>query len=73
MTSEHDHHRIQALDGTNYSTWSDEMKAYLRSKGLWHLVDGKELHSTTDTTEQSTWNAKQDKAAGEIMLHIAPD
>ena len=51
MTSEHHHHRIQALDGTNYTTWSDEMKAYLRSKGLWHLVDGKELHSTTDITE----------------------
>ena len=34
MTSEHHHHRIQALDGTNYSTWSDEMKAYLCSKGL---------------------------------------
>ena len=49
------------------------MKAYLRSKGLWHLVDGGELRSTTDATEQSTWDAKQDKAAGEIMLHIAPD
>ena len=41
MSSEQNH-RIKPLNGLNYSTWSEEMKALLRSKGLWRLVNGKE-------------------------------
>jgi len=42
MVSERHTHHIQPLNGNNYTTWSKEMKALLHSKGLWHLVDGKE-------------------------------
>ena len=73
MSSEHQthSHRIQALTGTNYITWSEEMKALFRSKGLWQLVDGKEPHPTTAGPDQT--DIKQDRAAGELMLNIAPD
>ncbi|KAI9573971.1 hypothetical protein HD554DRAFT_2166810 [Boletus coccyginus] len=37
MASEQHNHCIQPLNGNNYTTWSKEMKALLRSKGLWHL------------------------------------
>ncbi|KAF9242397.1 hypothetical protein BU15DRAFT_44056, partial [Melanogaster broomeanus] len=71
MSSEQSH-RIKALNATNYSTWSDEMKALLRSKGLWRLVVGTEARPS-DAAAQPAWDAKQDKAAGELMLNLEPD
>ena len=75
MSSKHQQHshRIQPLNGMNYITWSEEMKALFCLKGLWRLVDGKETHPTTAGPEQTTWDIKQDRAAGELMLNIAPD
>ena len=73
MASDHHSHRISPLIGTNYTTWSEEMKALLRSKGLWRLVDGKDIRPTSAGADQDAWDIKQDKAAGEIMLNIAPD
>ncbi|KIJ15292.1 hypothetical protein PAXINDRAFT_77406, partial [Paxillus involutus ATCC 200175] len=62
MSTEHSHH-IQALSGTNYSTWAKEMKALLRSKGLWMLVNGRETRPSAAGEEQTKWGLKQDKAA----------
>ena len=59
-------HRIQPLNGNNYPTGSEEMKALLRSKGLWRLVDGKETRPSTPAKEQ-------DRAAGELMLNLMLD
>jgi len=73
MVSESQNHRIQPLNGNNYTTWSKEMKALLHSKGLWRLIDGKEKHPTTGDKEQESWDIKQDKAAGELMLNLMPD
>ena len=75
MSSEHQTHlhRIQALTETNHITWSEEMKALFRSKGLWWLVDGKEPHPTTASPDQTAWDIKQDRAAGELMFNIAPN
>jgi len=73
MVSESQNHRILPLNGNNYNTWSEEMKALLCSKGLWHLVDGKEKRPTTGDKEQECWDIKQDKAAGELMLNLMPD
>ena len=75
MSSEHQTHLhcVQALTGTNYITWSEEMKALFRSKGLWQLVDAKEPCPTTAGPDQTAWDIKQDRAAGELMLNIAPD
>ena len=49
------------------------MKALFRLKGLWRLVDGKETYPTTVGPDQTAWDIKQDRAAGELMLNIAPD
>jgi hypothetical protein len=49
------------------------MKALLRSKGLWRLVDGKEMRPSTPAKEQEAWDIKQDRAAGELMLNLMPD
>ncbi|KAF8833329.1 hypothetical protein BDN67DRAFT_870073, partial [Paxillus ammoniavirescens] len=65
-------HRIQALSGTNYTTWAEEMKALLRSKGLWMLVDGRETRPSAVGEEQTKWDLKQDKAAGQLMLNLHP-
>ena len=73
MVSESQSHRIQPLNGNNYTTWSEEMKALLCSKGLWRLVDGKEKRPTTSDKEQESWDIKQDKAAGELMLNLMLD
>jgi hypothetical protein len=42
------------------------MKAYLRVKGLWLLVNGTEIRHKTDTDAQAKWDVKADKAAGEL-------
>ena len=49
------------------------MKALFCSKDLWRLVDGKKPRPTTAGPEQTAWDIKQDRAAGELMLNIAPD
>ncbi|KIK29646.1 hypothetical protein PISMIDRAFT_89024 [Pisolithus microcarpus 441] len=72
MSSDQTPH-IKPLNGTNYSTWSEEMKALLHSKGLWRLVSGTEAHPTAAGDDQDKWDAKADKAAGEIMLALEAD
>lgn len=49
------------------------MKALLRSKGLWRLVSGTEARPTAAGDDQDKWDAKADKAAGEIMLALEAD
>ncbi|KAG2076118.1 hypothetical protein BDR04DRAFT_1004513, partial [Suillus decipiens] len=50
------------------------MKAYLRTKGLWLLVSGKESRPpASEPEEQAKWDQKQDKAAGELFLHCSAD
>ncbi|KAG2107643.1 uncharacterized protein F5147DRAFT_802110 [Suillus discolor] len=62
------------LTEANYSTWKGEMKAYLRTKGLWLLVSGKETCPPASLAEeQAKWDQKQDKAAGELFLHCSAD
>ena len=61
-------HSVTKLTSTNYATWKGEMKAYLRVKGLWLLVNGTEKRHDKDTDAQAKWDAKADKAAGELYL-----
>jgi len=44
------------------------MKAYLRVKGLWVLVNDTEAHHKIDIDAQAKWDVKADKAAGELYL-----
>src|SRR6201746_1997485 len=59
---------VTKLTSSNYATWKGEMKAYLRVKGLWLLVNGSETRPTSDTDAQVKWDVKADKAAGELYL-----
>ncbi|OJA21046.1 hypothetical protein AZE42_13670, partial [Rhizopogon vesiculosus] len=58
MSSE-DHKSINSvtkLTSSNYPTWKGEMKAYLRVKGLWLLVEGKETCHASDPDAQAKWD-----------------
>jgi hypothetical protein len=59
---------VTKLTSSNYPTWKGEMKAYLRVKGLWLLVNGSETRPASDTDLQAKWDVKADKAAGELYL-----
>ena len=49
------------------------MKALLCSKGLWCLVDDKEKCPSSGDKKQESWDIKQDKAVGKLMLNLMPD
>ena len=59
---------VTKLTSSNYATWKGEMKAYLRVKGLWLLVNGKETWHATNLDAQAKWDIKADKAARELYL-----
>jgi len=59
---------VTKLTSTNYATWKGEMKAYLRVKGLWLLVNGTETRHATDSDAQAKWDVKADNTAGELYL-----
>ena len=44
---------VTKLTSSNYATWKGEMKAYLRVKGLWLLVNGTEKRHDTDMDAQA--------------------
>ena len=48
------------------------MKAWLMRSGLWKLVSGK-LPKPRDADELAKWEAKADKAAGELYLMVEND
>ena len=66
--------KIKPLSNSNYPEWAGEMKAWLMRNGLWRLVSGREIKpQTNDSYSLSDWEAKADKAAGEIYLLVEND
>jgi hypothetical protein len=76
---------VPFLEGSNYLLWADAMKSFLCSQGVWQIVEGNQtqpviLQATSTnaaavkeaTTEQETWNNKDDSAAGYMMMCISP-
>ena len=74
---------IPVLTGDNWILWSDQMKAYLMSQGLWLLTKGEdpipseaaagasaEVKAATDK-EILEWKKRDGQAIGAIMLRIA--
>jgi hypothetical protein len=59
---------IQKLSETNYTTWSKEMAARLRKKGLWHVVNGEQSKPDPLETGYEGWLEDAEKAAGDIYL-----
>ena len=48
------HARLPVLEGTNYHTWADSHKRFLRGRGLWGIVSG-DLPMPTTETEARNW------------------
>ena len=74
--------KISPLTSTNYSTWSQEMKAVLMRLGAWPLVAGKRSKpsplnpsapSATEVAAMEKWEDLAFKAAGELFLCVPAD
>jgi transposase InsO family protein len=67
--------KFKPLSSSNYPEWCGEMKAWLMKNGLWRLVSGKETKPTKkeEGAELAKWEAKAERAAGEIYLLVEND
>ena len=68
------------LNGSNYVTWSGNMKAYLRLTGVWRIVNKENTKPTCSSpptqdelTRQEAWLEKLEKAAGVIYTMVEDD
>ena len=68
------------LSAFNYPTWSGDMQAYLRSQGVWRIVDGTSKRPTSPTSPDAAqealvdaWDIKSDKAAGFMYMSVEDD
>lgn len=64
--------KIKPLSNSNYPEWSGEMKAWLMRNGLWRLVSKREVKPSKED-DLTKWEAKAEKAAGEIYLLVEND
>ena len=64
--------KIKPLTNGNYQEWAGEMKALLMQRGLWSVVSGKSS-KPTEAAALEKWEAKAEKAAGEIYLAVGGD
>ncbi|EPQ61320.1 hypothetical protein GLOTRDRAFT_13098, partial [Gloeophyllum trabeum ATCC 11539] len=75
---------VPVLDGSNWSLWSQQMKAYLMSQGLWGHCDGtiimpdpvvttyKDGSTSEDTSARDAWRLNDTKTIGTIRLRCSP-
>ncbi|ETW84639.1 hypothetical protein HETIRDRAFT_311817, partial [Heterobasidion irregulare TC 32-1] len=67
---------VSPLNNRNYPSWSKEIKAWLRLKGLWLLVSGDETapvgtkEKPADPREVAEWKRNAQKAAGALLLSV---
>src|ERR1700689_2390595 len=59
--------KFKPLGNSNYPEWCGEMKALLMRNALWRVVSGKESRPK-DEMALAQWEAKAERAAGEIYL-----
>ena len=76
---------IPLLEGSNYLLWADAMKSFLRSQGVWQIVEGGQpqpvipnatatnaVQVKEATDEVFAWNNKNDMANGYMVMRISP-
>ena len=67
---------VSPLNNRNYPSWSKEIKAWLRLKGLWLLVSGDEKapvgskEKPAEPKEVAEWKRNAQKAAGVLLLSV---
>src|SRR5882724_7294730 len=62
--------KISSLNESNYSTWSKDMQATLRGRGLWRLVSKKEKLHPSNPDKQVEWDDKADRACSILTLGV---
>jgi gag-polypeptide of LTR copia-type len=58
------------LDYDNYSIWSFKVEVILKSRGLWHLVDGTEVAPTEESTALERWEMRDACARLQFLINI---
>jgi len=71
---------MSVLDGSNYLVWKNQMRAWLRSKGLWQITNRNEKKfpeldpSASSAAREANykqrmdWDNKDNQAYGTILL-----
>jgi len=62
--------KIYPLNESNHLTWSEDMQATLRGRGLWRLVSKQEKCHPSDPDKQEEWDDKADRACGVFTLGV---
>ena len=62
---------ISILDGTNYTEWAPQMKAYLLATGIWCVIDGMITCPHVGDAGFAAWVMSDEMAQGNIMLQLA--
>ena len=70
--SDYNSPKISPLNESNYSTWSEDMQATLRGRGLWRLVSKQEKHHTSNPHKQEKLDDKADRACSVLILGVKP-
>lgn len=63
---------VPELTGSNYLTWSLKMKAALKLKKLFEVIEG-EIAAGANAVQIAAWNTKNDDAVGYIQLALSDD
>ena len=63
---------VPILNGSNYREWESQMTAFLRSQGLWRIINGTATcpDETTHQDAANKWDMSDDMAQGQITLHL---
>ena len=62
---------VPILNGSNYHEWESQMTAFLRSQGLWRIVNGT-FTWPEDMDTGNKWDVSDDMAQGQMTLHLDP-
>ena len=65
---------VPVLNGSNYREWESQMTAFLRSQGLWRIVNRMATcpDETTHQDAANKWDMSDDMAQGQITLRLDP-
>ena len=65
---------VPILNGSNYREWESQMTAFLRSQGLWRIVNGTATRpdKTTSLDMANKWDVSDDMAQGQMTLCLDP-
>ena len=62
---------VPVLNGSNYREWESQMTAFLRSQGLWRIVNGT-FTQPEDMDAGNKWDMSDDMAQGQMTLCLDP-